>query len=159
MSGGGVRPWAGLLAVLTLAGCTGHPKPGTGDLAFRVVWQGIADVDLHVLDPDTSALYFDRKTAPSGGVLDVDCNSGTDRMCDRPIENVFWPTGQAPDGLYDYEASLFQDFGQGEIEVTLQVLVGGRPVRTHKGRLSKAHPQLGPFDYIYRRAGRRAGSS
>lgn len=139
------------LVGIAVLGCSGHPRPGNGDIAFRVVWQGIADIDLHVLDPDLGVLYFDKKTSPSGGILDIDCNSGTDRMCDKPIENVYWPKGQAPDGLYDYEASLFQDFGQGEIEVLLQVLVGGRPARTHRGRLSKENPTLGPFDYIYRR--------
>src|SRR5262245_18611683 len=109
-------PW--LLVFATLAGCA-TLKPQTGDVSFRLLWSGKADLDLHVLDPggghvglpflQAAALDRERYAAviaqwqasPSGsldgktaGVLDIDCNADAARFCREPMENIFWPVGQ-----------------------------------------------------------------
>jgi hypothetical protein len=115
-----------ILAAIVLAalGCahTKARRPGTGVLAFRVHWQGHADVDLAVTTPLGEHVDFGKKTAPSGGRLDIDCNYSSARIedaapgtvrslpgmpeidrhvCARPMENIFWPQGKAlPPGLY-----------------------------------------------------------
>jgi len=110
-------------AALLAAGCahTKAQRPGTGSLAFRVHWQGQADVDLSVSSPLGEHIDFGTKTAPSGGRLDIDCNYSSARrddetagaprsmpgmpeierhVCAQPTENIFWPRGEIPPGLY-----------------------------------------------------------
>lgn len=113
-----------LLAVAVVLGCAhaAKPRPGTGALAFRAVWSGKADVDLAVTSPREEHVAFGSKSVPSGGRLDVDCNYSSaqsketapgspeqpltslpaidQHLCARPMENVFWPRGQAPPGNY-----------------------------------------------------------
>ncbi len=130
------------LAVLVLClvgvGCASQGlKPGTGDISFRLHWEGDLDLDLHVVDPldrHTGMTVFastgtpeDQLSAirealaarieaernggpdaPPAGILDVDCNASPNQICVRPIENVFWPAGTAPHGRYAFWVHLFQ---------------------------------------------------
>ena len=83
-----------LIACFALA-CSGHRpaatggvEPGTGDIAFRLLWQGNSDLDLYVTDPAGSCVFFAKPKSESGAILDIDCNGGSDKMCEQPIENV-----------------------------------------------------------------------
>ncbi|MDY7096434.1 MAG: hypothetical protein SX243_25975 [Acidobacteriota bacterium] len=109
------KPTHGLLLILTVAvlglvvagltGCAstapqpGTVRPGTGDLAFRLLWSGSADLDLYVVSALGEPIDYVRRTAPSQGTLDVDCNVGESR-CPEPMENIFWPRNTAPPGDY-----------------------------------------------------------
>lgn len=131
------------LAILVCAvaglssGCASQAlQPGTGDVSFRLHWQGETDLDLHVVDPlerHTGMVVYsaagsteeqlvamrhavaeklegeaaDPDRVPAG-VLDVDCNASPHQICPRPIENVFWPEGTAPAGRYTFWVHLFQ---------------------------------------------------
>ena len=112
-----------LLAAALAAGCAaGRPRPGVGDLSFRLAWEGEADLDLYVLSPLGERIDFSRRAAPSGGQLDIDCNvtlpgrapspeaSGEPApvkvRCPHPLENVFWPEGAAPPGPYGVQVLL-----------------------------------------------------
>lgn len=142
-----VRPSRVLLLALAISilfnACAGgrrapEVRPGTGDVSFRLLWEGEADLDLHVIDPlgrhTGIALLSSRGTpeellaatraafeaqlakeqgggvddAPPAGVLDIDCNASPHQICPRPIENVFWPTGTAQRGDYAFWVHLFQ---------------------------------------------------
>ena len=129
-----------VLAVFAIlsAGCAslGH-RPGTGDIAFRLYWQGEEDLDLHVQEPSGASIYFMTRKTESGGELDVDCNSAPDRICRSPIENVYWPVGKADDGDYTYWVEVFEHpNAQPQIPFTLQVLRGQEVVHSEKGVLS-----------------------
>lgn len=138
------------ILVLVAAACaTGGVRPGTGDLAFRLVWQGEADLDLYVVSPARERVDFLNRRVPSGGRLDVDCNvrgllvdpeSGerTDRICTQPMENVFWPRGQAADGIYRYWVHLANPQGLDPADGwRLDVLLRGRVVRSHQGAVDE----------------------
>ncbi len=76
---------------------------GTGDIQFTVTWDNNADVDLRVIEPNGTRIWFgDRTPATSQGQLDVDSNwtCGTNLFY---TENIFWPIGQSPDGTYVVE--------------------------------------------------------
>jgi len=123
---------------LLASGCAsmGH-RPGTGDIAFRLYWQGEEDLDLHVQEPSGAAIYFLSRKAESGGELDVDCNSAPDRICWSPVENVYWPVGKATEGDYTYWVEVFQHSNaQPQVPFTLQVLQGQKVVHTETGTLS-----------------------
>jgi hypothetical protein len=71
----------------------------TGDVQISLVWNNTNDLDLHCIDPAGEEIYFQHRRAASGGELDVDKNAGLPLVND-PVENIFWPSGKAPDGRY-----------------------------------------------------------
>ncbi|MGE4569080.1 MAG: YfaP family protein [Bacteroidales bacterium] len=67
---------------------------GYGDVQVTLTWNNGADLDLYVTDPNGDELWYDNMSIASGGELDVDDING------YGPENIFWPDGEAPDGLY-----------------------------------------------------------
>jgi hypothetical protein len=147
---------------LAALGCahTKAQRPGTGVLAFRVHWQGHADVDLAVTTPLGEHVDFGKKTAPSGGRLDIDCNYSSARiedaapgavqrlhglpeidrhLCAQPMENIFWPQGKGlPPGLYRvllYIANP-EPPPAGTDAYTLEVIVRGDVKLRRSGRVA-----------------------
>lgn len=144
------------LAVSTLLllglGCASTPRPGTGDVAFRLYWQGEEDLDLHVQEPSGDTIYFQHRKSDSGGELDIDCNSAADRICRKPVENVYWPVGKAADGDYTYWVELFQHGASPPpVPFVLQVLEGTRIVHTETGSMTGASGSSPRFRFTYRR--------
>jgi len=142
---------ATLLALsLLAAGCALHRVAGTGDVAFRLAWSGISDLDLLVLDPGGACIFFGDRVSDSGGTLDVDCNSGADRQCARPVENVFWPAGTAPAGNYYFWAHAHSLVpAEAPLGFQLQVLRGERIVWIHRGEVTRHEELVGPFRWSY----------
>jgi hypothetical protein len=133
------------------AGCASTPRPGTGDIAFRLYWEGEEDLDLHVQEPSGATIYFQSRKTESGGELDVDCNSAADRICWKPVENVYWPVGKAAEGDYTYWVELFQHSGQQQtVPFTLQVLLGQQVVHSEKGTMSATASASPKFHFQYR---------
>ena len=70
----------------------------TGNPQFTLIWDSDADLDLHVLEPGGSHLYWENRHGANGGELDVDDVDGLGP------ENVFWGgglnQGNGPPGEY-----------------------------------------------------------
>ncbi len=112
---------------------TTEPALGTGDVQVTLRWSGGSDVDLHVTDPNGEEISFSSTTSSSGGQLDVDCIPGSSCPADGPhVENVFWPTGAAPEGDYTAFARNLGD----ATDFTLTVLVGGEEITSDSGNLA-----------------------
>ena len=139
------------VSALLCLGCASAPRPKTGDIAFRLYWQGEEDLDLHVQEPSGATIYFQSRKSESGGELDVDCNSAADRICWKPIENVYWPVGKAGDGGYTYWVELFQHGALPQpVPFTLQVLLGTKVVHTESGSMTAGSNASTKFHYVYR---------
>jgi hypothetical protein len=67
-----------------------------GELHASLIWNDIADLDLHVITPSREHMYFGHKESKCGGWLDVDMNA--DSVSLEPIENIFWAS--SPSGYY-----------------------------------------------------------
>jgi hypothetical protein len=147
-----------LASHLLVAGCAENRRQaGTGDVAFRLTWDGLSDLDLIVQDPSCDCISYFVPLAPSGGVLDVDCNGGTDLMCELPIENVYWPVRTAPAGDYRIWVSAHAVIPAGDpVVFQLQVLRGREVAWRRKGTLHKSDELYGPFLYSFP-AGKVAG--
>lgn len=135
------------------AGC--HPElpqpAGTGDIAFRLQWDGVADLDLMVIEPSGQKVWFGDRRSATGGFLDVDCNFVT--VCAHPIENVFWAKGTAPVGTYHYQVALANSHGAAlPIPFTVTVLHGRRVVTTEHGEIARRGDVWGPMDATWSRA-------
>lgn len=73
-----------------------------GDLRISLSWFNADDLDLSVVEPNGSRIYFSRKrSSQSGGTLDLDMN-GLDKHSDtEPVENIIYPDRRKmPQGVY-----------------------------------------------------------
>lgn len=104
-----------------------EPVLGTGDVQVTLRWFSTADLDLAVTDPTGATVSYGSRTSATGGTLDVDSNGGCSSTTSSPVENVFWPTGAAPDGEYRITVDYFDtcDGGEGPQAFELTFLVGG----------------------------------
>jgi len=110
---------------------------GTGDVQFTLTWGSTADLDLHVVDPDGDEIFYADRTSSSGGELDVDSNGGCGQVSSTPVENVFWPEGESPEGTYDVVVAYYAecDGGTGPQEFELVARVDGEVVDEVSGIL------------------------
>ena len=72
----------------------------TGEVQVSLSWNNKNDLDLACIDPRGEAISFQHRHGRTGGNLDVDSNSGEKPLTFRPVENIVWPYGRAPVGLY-----------------------------------------------------------
>ena len=71
-----------------------------GDIQFSLFWRNHNDLDLHCIDPMGFEILYSNKISPlTGGELDVDQNFREPYNL-NPVENIYWPVGGAPPGLY-----------------------------------------------------------
>jgi len=77
----------------------GQAGAKSGDVQISLAWNNINDLDLHVFAPGGERIYFISPQSRCHGELDVDMNAGG-HFSRRPVENIFWLTGQAPRGEF-----------------------------------------------------------
>jgi subtilisin family serine protease len=85
--------------------------PSTGDVQIFLRWHNYNDLDLYCIEPAGNAIWFKNKTSPSGGQLEIDMNVEYPDS-DSPIENIFWPTGSAPQGTYKVFLQYYKQYVQ-----------------------------------------------
>ncbi len=63
----------------------------TGEFCCRLAWDYSDDLDLHMLEPTNTRIYYSNRRSRSinGGMLDVDAN-GADGVRENPVENIFY---------------------------------------------------------------------
>ena len=108
---------------------------GTGDVQVTLLWANDSDMDLHVIDPDGTEIYFSNRTSPSGGQLDVDDipSSGDNST---HVENIFWAAEGAPTGTYSVFVNHYSSHSGGANSYTLEVRVGGELIHQESGTLA-----------------------
>ncbi|GIV11384.1 MAG: hypothetical protein KatS3mg020_0875 [Fimbriimonadales bacterium] len=107
-----------------------------GDPQFSLSWNNRNDLDLHVIDPAGSHIFFRQRSSPTGGELDVDANADGIRATDRPVENIYWPPDNAPQGPYKVYVHHYANHGDRDpTAYTLRVTMNGR-TREYEGRLN-----------------------
>ena len=58
-------------------------------------------------------------------MLDIDCNARREEICRHPIENVYWPPNEAPEGIYRYRVEFFRSLEEeGDVSYELEVRLG-----------------------------------
>lgn len=108
---------------------------GDGSVRVTLTWNGDDDLDLHVIDPlGTRVWWFDREP-PGGGILDRDDNATPCGHDLEPggVENVYWPLGTAPTGTYTVEIYAFEDCLPLNADWTLQIFIDGTLASTQSG--------------------------
>jgi hypothetical protein len=116
---------------------------GTGDIQVTLSWNTVDDLDLYVTDPSGQTVFYGVPQIASGGQLDLDANSGCSEANASPIENIFWPTSQAPTGNYSIVVQLFSRCveSSNDIPFEVQLLVQGN-TQTFTGSITDSTPTL-----------------
>ena len=95
----------------------GSPMLGTGDLQVTLTWDlGDSDVDLHLIEPDTTHVYFGN---PAGTTAELD----VDDVDGFGPENIFVAPGDAAAGTYRIYVHYWSDHGNGPTTATIRVRV------------------------------------
>lgn len=84
---------------MTREGCNG------GELHASLIWNDIADLDLHVITPSGEHMFFGHKESKCGGWLDRDMNVSASDASTEPIENIFWAS--SPSGHYKFSVKNY----------------------------------------------------
>jgi hypothetical protein len=80
-----------------LAITVGELKLETGRLTATLTWEGDADLNLFVRNPDGFTVSWSNPTEPNGGILQIDSNAACQTPSDQPIEHIYWPSTEAGD--------------------------------------------------------------
>lgn len=94
----------------------------TGDVQVSVTWDTPSDVDLHVIEPGGRRIYWNDKTSPTGGTLDLDSNAACS-IDNVNNENIRWTS--APSGTYTVALDYWADCGAGPTRYVVTVNNGG----------------------------------
>ena len=82
----------------------------TGDLNVALIWSDVSDLDLHVVCPCGTHIYFgNRSCSKCKANLDVDMNRVEDELSQTPIENISWvnpPAGRYHIYVHNYKSRL-----------------------------------------------------
>lgn len=78
----------------------------SGQLRVSLSWDTPTDVDLHVVEPDGSEIYYGNRSSANGGELDLDSNAGCS-IDGINQENVFWEL--PPNGEYIVRVDFWSD--------------------------------------------------
>jgi hypothetical protein len=117
---------------------------GTGDVQLTLTWSSTADLDLAVTEPDGTVIdYTNTGPTSTGGQLDVDSNVGC--ADDGAVENIFWPSGDAPSGPYTVTVTGFSVEGCGSGDFTLEMTVAGETT-TESGTVGEDETQSFEFE-------------
>lgn len=122
--------------------CSSRPDtPSTGDVQILLKWSNYNDLDLGCTDPQGNTVSYRNKRVPSGGRLEIDMNVKPNDS-KTPIENIFWPTGGAPNGTYHVYLNYYQKHENPE-ETPYHILVKyGEKKEEFNGTVKNKYDQL-----------------
>jgi hypothetical protein len=96
----GVTSASNVLEAATIEQRLGEVSAKGGDIQISLSWNNYNDLDLHCIDPSGEEIWFSHPVSSrTGGELDVDRNAHPPYTT-SPVENIYWPIGAAPPGLY-----------------------------------------------------------
>jgi uncharacterized protein YfaP (DUF2135 family) len=136
-----INPQGRLRDLNELCPNSGTQTLGTGDIQVTLQWSSAADLDIAVVDPQGSEVSYQNPRVASSGTLDVDANAGCFESVANPVENIFWPTSQAPQGNYKIQVNFFGGCNApaGPVSFTVKLLVLGT-TQTLTGTVDAANP-------------------
>ena len=100
----------------------------SGGVLVTLSWSSTADLDLHVVEPDGTEIYYGNTTSADGGTYGADANGGCSNTTTSPEETVTWnETPQS--GTYTIKAVYYEACqgtgGTGPQSFTINVYRGG----------------------------------
>lgn len=116
----------------------------SGDPRFNLIFTGNVDFDLHVIDPQGEEIDYTHKYSESGGVLDVDCIA-----CEHGTENIYWISGTAPSGQYEYWIHFYGTGMDTISDYELNIIKNGQILETKTGNMTIVDSETQHWFYTY----------
>jgi len=114
----------------------GQPNAG---LQVILTWQSTADLDLHVLEPNGTEIYYGNTVSSDGGTYGIDANGGCSNTTTSPAETVTWQT-TPPSGTYTERVEYYEPCpgtgGSGPQNFTVTLKSGGNVVGQQNGTVN-----------------------
>jgi len=105
----------------------------TGDIQVSVSWDADNDIDLHVVDPNDFEVYYGDDISPEGGELDLDSNASCSPIDGINNENILWPIGKAPSGMYTVRVDNYENCSSAAVNYVVTVQKKGQAAQTFMG--------------------------
>jgi len=97
----------------------------SGEYQVSLIWDGPADLDLHIRCAGDGHIFFERTQGCFGGVLDVDMNAQGSRSSGTPVENVVW-SAKPPAGTYRVQVHYYDyDDRRTPVPFTVRIVTAG----------------------------------
>ena len=106
---------------------------GAGEVQVSVTWDAASDVDLYVVDPQGTEIFWGATQAPSGGQLDLDSNAGC-QIDNVNNENITF--ADAPPGTYTVRVNYWDSCGVDATRYVVTVRVGGQDPQVINGEFT-----------------------
>jgi hypothetical protein len=111
---------------------------GTGEIQTNVTWDSPADLDLHLIDPSGTEIYYGHRQSNTGGQLDLDSNAACGSDGPR-AENVFWGEGVVvPHGEYILRVDNWSACNAQLTNYTVTINLKGQPPKIYTGTFTGA---------------------
>lgn len=95
----------------------------SGKITVSLGWQTTDDLDLHVITPDGSEIFYGNKSA-GGGTLDVDMNVREEECGPSAVENIYFPNPMP--GEYAVSVVNYTDRTEGDTPAVVRVTIGNK---------------------------------
>jgi len=137
-----VRLLASVLGLAVLFGCQSPSSPSgdstgsTSAVQIVATWDSAADVDLHVVEPSGTEIYWGNMgPTATGGSLNVDANDECRQNLGVNKEIVSWAVG-APNGVYTVRIDLYENCNAAPTNYSVAITNGGRALPALTGILT-----------------------
>ena len=111
-----------------------------------LVWDSADDLDLHVVTPDNSHVYYGNRVA-GGGTLSYDSNASSDKLDEVPFENIYFPLPE--NGHYYIAVADSRDrTADDSTNYLVQVRIGNR-VEEYEGEIDGDSVYIDITDFTY----------
>jgi hypothetical protein len=135
------RLFASVLGLTALVACHSPSSPsggssGASSSSVQVVatWDSAADVDLHVVEPSGTEIYWAQPgPTATGGTLDQDANEECHNTLNK--ETVRWASN-APNGIYTVRLDLYTNCNATQAKYSVVVTNGASTLPAVVGTLS-----------------------
>jgi hypothetical protein len=102
-------------------------------------WQGTADFDLSVVDPNGDTIDYVTPQVASGGIFAGDANAGCVPNMAQPSETIYWES-EPPAGIYTIGvAFVFPCADESPVSYTITITRNGEVVETIEDELSEGN--------------------
>ncbi len=119
---------------------------GVGPITVTLGWQTGDDLDLHMITPDGSRIYYRNKTA-QGGTLDVDMNARESSINIPAVENIFFPDPE--NGHYKVYLRDFRDRTQNSPSHWMIKVKVGDAEHVFEGDIDNSGTEQFVFEFDY----------
>lgn len=122
--------------------------PGNPRFNLQFTNKDAVDLDIHVITPDGSEIYYSFPTGQKG-MLDIDC------LCDDcpngANENVYWVPGTAPSGIYKVWVEYYGSCNDtnSSSNYTLRIMNNSSVISTYTGTLNMPDQKSQVYTFTY----------